>query len=145
MTMKISTGLAKGLLDTGSLRDVMQGMVLRIYGGAIPSSADSAVAPAVLLCEITVDDTGDPLNFEAAAVANVIEKSSAEDWRGEVVSTGNPTFCRLVLQSDDDSWSTTAPRIQGEVGAGRFLYLDGSLTAGAIQSVDSLVIAMPLQ
>lgn len=145
MSMKISTGLAKGLLDTGSLRDLLQGMVLRIYGGPIPSSADASLGAAVLLCEVTVGGTGDPLSFETEAVANVIEKSSAEDWQGEVLATGNATFCRLVLQSDDGSGSTTAVRIQGEVGAGRFLYLDGSLTAGAIQSVDSLVIAMPLQ
>lgn len=147
MAMMISTGLAKGLLDTGSLRDLLTGMVLRIYGGTVPASANASIGAATLLSEITVDGAGDTLSFEDEAVGNVIEKSSSETWEGENVATGVATFCRLELDSDDGTTSSVAVRIQGDVGtAGRFLNLSStSLTVGATQTVDSLAIAMPLQ
>lgn len=147
MAMMISTGTAKGLLDSGSLKALLAGMVLRIYGGTVPASANDSVGSATLLCVVTANGSGDPLSFEAAAVGNVIEKSSSETWEGENVATGVATFCRLELDSDDGTASSTAVRIQGDVGtAGRFLNLSStSLTVGATQAVDSLAIAMPLQ
>lgn len=147
MGMKISTGLAKGLLDTGSLRSLLSGMTLKIYGGAEPISADAALGSATLLCEISLDDTGDPISFEAAAVQNVLQKNSSETWKGTVQNTGVATFCRMELGSDTGNASTSEVRIQGDVGiAGKFLNLSStSLTASAEQVIANLAIAIPLQ
>lgn len=147
MGMKISTGLAKGLLDTGSLRSLLSGMTLKIYGGAEPISADAALGSANLLCVISLDGTGSPISFEAAAVQNVLQKNSSETWKGTVQNTGVATFCRMELGSDTGNASTSEVRIQGDVGiAGKFLNLSStSLTASAEQVIANLAIAIPLQ
>lgn len=147
MGMKISTGLAKGILDTGSFKSVLTGMLLKIYSGAEPATADAALGGAVLLCTITVDDAGGALSFEANAVQNVLEKNSSEVWRGTCVATGTASFCRLELSSDTGNSSSTEVRLQGDVGiAGRFLNISSTaLSSGAPQVVESVAIALPLQ
>ncbi|MFG0381108.1 hypothetical protein ACF8C6_09105 [Pseudomonas sp. zbq_18] len=146
MSMSISTALAKGLLDTGSLKDMLTGMKLKLYGGAVPASADASLGAATLLSTITVDDAGTALSFEANAVANVIQKNSSETWQGTNVATGTATFCRLELDSDTGGSTTTEVRLQGDVGvAGRFLNISSTLlTSGAVQGIDNFSIAMPL-
>lgn len=147
MTMMISTALAKGILDTGSFKSLLTGMKLKIYGGAVPTSADAALGAATLLCVISESGSGDPLTFNASAVSNVLEKNSSETWQGVNVASGTATFCRLELGSDTGASSTTEVRVQGDVGvAGRFLNLTSTaLSSGATQTVDSMSIAMPLQ
>lgn len=147
MGMKISTGLAKGLLDTGSLSDLLNGMTLKIYGGTEPVSADASLGGATLLVEITLEDSGDPISFEASAVGNVLQKNSSETWEGTVLTSGVATFCRLELGSDTGTASATEARIQGDVGiAGKFINLSSTaLTASASQRIANLAIAMPLQ
>ena len=147
MSMMISTALAKGMLDTGSLSSLLNGMTLKIYSGTIPASADASLGSATLLCVISESGSGDPISFNASAVSNVIEKNSGETWQGTNLASGTASFCRLELGSDTGGSSTTEVRLQGDVGvAGRFLNLTSTaLSAGAVQTVDSLSIAMPLQ
>lgn len=147
MGMMISTGLAKGLLDTNSLKGMLAGMKLKLYGGSVPESADAALGSAVLLCTITVNGTGGALNFEANAVGNVIQKSSSETWQGTNAATGTATFARLELDSDTGGTTTTEVRIQGDVAvAGKWVSISSTLlTSGAVQSIDSLAIAWPLK
>ncbi|WP_447593523.1 hypothetical protein [Aquipseudomonas campi] len=147
MGMKISTALAKGVLDTGSFKGMLTGMRLKIYSGTEPATADAALGSAVLLCTITVDDAGDALSFEANAVQNVLEKNSSEVWRGTCGATGTASFCRLELSSDTGNSSSTEVRLQGDVGiAGRFLNISSTaLTSGAPQAIESLAIALPIQ
>ncbi len=145
MGMKISTGLAKAMLDTGSLKTNLTGMKLKIYAGTEPATADSSLGSAVLLC--TVSDAGGAgaLSFEASAIANVISKSSSQTWSGTNAASGTASFCRLVLPSDTGGSSSTEVRVQGDVGvAGKFLNLSSvALTSGAVLTVDSLSITMP--
>lgn len=147
MGMKISTGLAKAMLDTGSLATNLTGMKLKIYSGTEPTTADASLGAAVLL--VTISDAGGAgaLSFEAAAVANVIEKLSTQVWQGTNAATGTASFCRLELASDTGAASATEVRVQGDVGiAGKFLNLSSvSLTAAAVQVVDYLSITMPTQ
>lgn len=147
MTMSISTGLAKGMLDTGSFKSMLTGMKLKIYGGAVPADANASLASATLLCTVTVDGAGGALSFETNAVGNTLSKAASKTWQGTNAATGTATFCRLVLDSDTGAASSTEVRLQGDVGlAGRFLNLSSILlTSGAVQKVDSLSIAMPLQ
>src|SRR3990167_6223267 len=147
MGMKISTGLAKAMLDTGSFRTNLTGMKLKIYSGTEPATADASLGAAVLL--VTISDAGGAgaLTFEAAAVGNVIEKTAAQVWQGTNAASGTASFCRLELASDTGASSSTEVRVQGDVGvAGRFLNLSSvSLPAAAVQVVDFLSITMPTQ
>ena len=147
MGMKISTGLAKSMLDTAGLRGSLTGMKLKIYSGTEPLTADAALDGAVLL--VTISDAGGAgaLTFETEAVGNVLEKASAQVWQGTNVASGAATFCRLELAADTGGASTTEIRVQGDVGvAGKFLNLSSTaLTSAAVQVVDYLSITMPTQ
>lgn len=147
MSMMISTALAKAILDTGSFRGSLAGMKLKIYGGAVPDSADAALGAATLLSTITVDGAGTALSFETNAVGNTLQKNSGETWQGTNVATGTATFCRFELASDTGAASTTEVRLQGDVGvAGRFINISSTLlTSGAVQSIDNFAIALPLK
>ncbi len=146
MGMKSSTGLIKGMLDTGSFASMMTGMKLKVYSGTEPATADAALGAAVLLLTVTVDGAGDPLTWEDEAVGNVIQKNSSEVWQGTNVATGIASFCRFELGSDTGNSSSTEVRLQGDVGvAGKFLNLSSvALTSGATQSIESFSIAFPL-
>jgi hypothetical protein len=147
MAMKISTGLAKSLLDTDGLTGSLSGMKLKIYDGTEPATADASLGGATLL--VTISDAGGAgaLSFEAAAVGNVIEKLSSQVWQGTNAASGTASFCRLELASDTGASSSTEVRLQGDVGvAGKFLNLSSvALTAAAVQVVDFLSITMPTQ
>lgn len=147
MAMKISTALAKAMLDTGSFKASLTGMKLKIYAGTEPATADAALGSATLL--VTISDAGGAgaLSFEASAVANTIQKLSSQVWSGINVATGTATFCRLELASDTGTASTTEVRVQGDVGiAGKFCNLSSvALTSGATQTVNSMAITLPLQ
>lgn len=147
MTMKISTGLAKSMLDTASFKGSLSGMKLKIYSGTEPATADAALGAAVLLVTISDNGGAGALSFEAAAVGNVLEKLASQTWSGTVASSGTASFCRLELASDTGASSSTEVRVQGDVGlAGKFLNLSSvSLTAAAVQVVDFLSITMPTQ
>ena len=147
MGMKISTGLAKAMLDTGSLKTNLTGMKLKIYAGTEPATADSSIGAATLLCTISDAGGAGALSFEASAVNNTIEKLASQVWSGTNVASGTATFCRLVLASDSGGASSSEIRVQGDVGvAGKFLNLSSvALTASAVQTVDYLSITMPTQ
>lgn len=147
MGMKISTGLANAMLSGAGLKTALTGMILRIYSGTEPASANDSIGAAVLLVTITVDGLGGALSFEASAVDGVLTKNSAEVWEGTAVASGTATFCRMLLPADTDASSTTAVRIQGDAGlAGRFLNLTSTtITASAVQRVGNYAVALPLQ
>lgn len=147
MGMKSSTGLIKGMLDSNSFNALMAGMKLKVYSGVEPVSADAGLGAAVLLVTYTLDDTGAAISWEAEAVGNVIQKNSAEVWKGTTVASGTASFCRFELGSDTGAASTNEIRLQGDVGvAGKFLNMSSvALTAGAVQTLESFAIAFPLQ
>lgn len=147
MAMKISTALAKAMLDTGSFKASLTGMKLKIYAGTEPATADAALGGATLLVTISDNGGAGALSFEASAVANTIQKLSSQVWSGTNSATGTATFCRLELASDTGTASTTEIRVQGDVGiAGKFCNLSSvALTSGATQTVNSMAITLPLQ
>jgi len=44
--LKASTGLRTKLLDTGSLKSILDGGVINIYSGPVPATADAALDPS---------------------------------------------------------------------------------------------------
>lgn len=147
MALKYSTGLREGLAITGPLRSLINNCLVRIYSGAVPINADASLGGALLLNEISAGGTGDPLTFEPTAPAGLLRKSVAENWTGNNLSDGTPTFFRLVLPSDTGDQSTTQVRIQGSCGGlGNDLVItELPLEESAPQSFDLFQLAIPEQ
>lgn len=145
MALKTSTGLRNGVLSGGSLKSLLNGGRINIYAGTPPATADDAVGGATLLCAITLNSTGDGINFDTAAAGGVLQKAPGEAWSGANVTGGVAAWYRHVAAGDGGTLSTTAPRVQGLVGvAGADLNLSSvSLTTGATQTIDYYSLAWP--
>lgn len=146
MAIKISTGLRNGLLDSASLKGLLDGGVINIYQGDEPASADSAIPEAAqLLCTVSLDSTGDGINFDINAVDGVLSKAPAEVWSGVNAASGTAQFYRHVQPSDTGVASDTEVRVQGNIGTfGTDMEISSTtLTEGAVQTVDHYSIAMP--
>lgn len=145
MTLKVSTGLRNGLLDSGSLKSQLDGGRINIYAGAVPASADESLGSATLLCAVTLNSAGSGINFDTAAVGDTLSKAPGQVWSGVNAATGTATFYRHVAAGDDGTLSTSAPRLQGEVGtAGKELNLSSiNLTSGATQTIDYYSVTQP--
>lgn len=145
MTLKVSTGARNALLAESSLRDAMDGMVLRIYAGAVPSTADASIGSATLLSEVSVNGDGTGISMESTADNGVLRKTSSESWYGEILTSGEATFMRVVAPDDDGALSTSAVRFQGTVAAaGGDVYIpDPQLIQGDSQAIDYFAVALP--
>lgn len=145
MTIKVSTGLANKLLDTGSLKATFAAGFLKIYSGSPPADADAAVT-GTLLSTISIGSGGTGVNFDTAAAAGVLAKAPAETWSGVNAATGTAGYFRHVAAGDTGASSTTQARIQGTVGTvGADLNLTSvSLVSGATQTIDYYTVALPL-
>lgn len=145
MALKISTGLANKMMDTGSLKSIMALGFLRLYSGAEPATADAA-ATGTLITTISVNSTGTGLSLDATAVGGVLAKAPAEIWSGVNGSTATVTHYRFTAAGDTGAASTTQARIQGSVGTvGADLNLTSvALVSGATQTIDFYTLALPL-
>ncbi len=151
MTLKLSTGLRNKLLDTGSLKAILEngnGGQIRIFSGSVPATADAAET-GTLLCVITKNGTasgsaGSTPTFSAAAVAGALSKD-VDPWNGVNVASGQASYYRHVVTGDTGALSTTEARLQGAVGVvGAELNLSSvNLVSGATQALNSYSIAAP--
>jgi hypothetical protein len=140
---KFSTGLRNYVQATGPVRQALANSVIRLYSGAVPASADSALGGGnVLLCEIT-DEAGS-FNFDTVASGGALTKQPDALLEGEVLASGVATFYRHVLPADVGAASTAAIRIQGTVGlAGTDMELSSTtLVAGASQRLSSHTVVL---
>lgn len=148
MALKVSSGLRNALLDTGSLKAVMDGGKVQLYSGTAPVTADDAIGSAGtnnLLCEITLNGSGTGINFDTTAVAGVLSKAPGETWNGTNVASGTASFYRHVAIGDDGTLSSTQARLQGTVGtAAKEMNLTNvGLSASAEQNLDHYSVALP--
>ena len=112
---KISTGMQDALLL--ALASQLNGtMVLNIYSGTVPATADADLGGATLLRTVSVDSTGSGMSFEATTSGGMLVKSTSEIWAGQNVATGTASFYRIMNIGDTGATTTTAPRLQGSVG-----------------------------
>lgn len=144
MTVKSSTGLRNHVLAVGSVKNALDGCLIKLYGGTAPADADAA-ASGTLLATISVNNTGTPVTFNSSADAGVLAKNSGEVWAGAVSASGTCTHYRIVKPSDTGASSTTDIRAQGTVGLiGADLNVSNNvLVASAIQNIDYFVVALP--
>lgn len=145
MTLKVSTGLRDAMLGAQGLVAALGSPVLMIYGGTPPATADAA-ATGTLLCVISDNSAGDPLEFDAPA-GGTLPKAAAQVWSGMNVASGTATHFRIVDSAapDDGTASATQKRLQGTCGtAGADLNMSSvNLTAGAPQTIDASNITLP--
>lgn len=144
MTVKSSTGLRNHVLAVGSVKNALDGCLIKLYGGTAPADADAAES-GTLLATISVNNTGTPVTFNASADAGVLAKNSGEVWAGAVSASGTCTHYRIVKPGDTGASNTTDIRVQGSVGLiGADLNVSNNvLVASAIQNVDYFVVALP--
>lgn len=144
---KQSTGLRNYMLATGSFKAAMDGGFVKIYSGAVPTSANDSLGGATLLCTVSNNSTATGLTVAAAAADGVITKTIAEVWSGVNVASGTASFFRFVTAADDGTLSTTQRRWQGTVGiAGHDMNIsDTALVAAAPQLIDYATFALPTE
>lgn len=145
MALKLSTGLRNGMLDSANFKTQMDGGLIKVYDGAVPATADAAIAGGnTLLCTFSLNSTGAGINFDTTATGDTIAKAPAEVWAGDPVVTGTGTFYRHVAVGDTAALSTTEPRIQGELGAGNEMLLATNVfTIGVNRALDFYTFTMP--
>lgn len=109
MAHRLSTGLVKKMVDTGSVRSILTGGKIQIYSGSQPASADAA-ATGTLLLEI------DPITFDADGTGGVLRQTAATDWSGTIEASGTAGWYRICEEADDGaSASTTLARMDGAI------------------------------
>jgi hypothetical protein len=156
MSIKLSTGLKNKWLgaaaDDGSLQELLDGGLMKIYTGAQPSDADQAES-GILLLEITlsggtfVPDTGagstNGLTWDNA-VAGVLSKAAAETWEGDGVAAGVAGYARFYADDEGEGASTTARRLDLSVGTvGTEVIMNSTTTAiGATSTVTAATLSL---
>lgn len=144
--MKRSTGLRNYMLAAGSLKAALDGKVIKIYGGAVPASADDAIGSATLLATVTESNDGSTgLTLAAAATGGLITKNTSEVWEGDILVSGTATFFRMETLADAGASSTTAVRAQGTIGLADadMLFSDTALVSGNVRRITSFVVSIP--
>ena len=145
----IAVASAKG----GSLKDILQNGIIKVYSGSQPATADAA-ATGTHLGTITVGSGAfsagsetNGLEFGTAADGE-IEKASAETWSFEGIASGTAGWWRFYAnESDDGSALTTKPRVDGTCGtSGADLTMSStSIAIGGTYTVDAWKFSIPYQ
>ena len=140
---KASPGLCDYVANSGPYVQVLNGLVLRIYGGTEPASSAGSVESNTLLCEI--DPNGEGLNFESGSSPGMISKDSSQLWSGLELAAGTATFFRLEGRSDAGYEDVHAIRLQGSVGAvgGDMILSNTSFVNGSPRTIKSFTIVIP--
>lgn len=138
--IKTSTGLAAHLAVTGSIKNALDGGLIKVYDATEePATADAAVT-GTLIWTLSVNGAGTGLTFEAAAVGRGAVKKASETWSG-ATQAGTARYYRFVAAGDDGAASTTQKRVQGSCGntAEADLYLSNPvLTTNASPTAKAL-------
>lgn len=145
MPIKTSTGLATALMGNQGIDEALNLGFIKIYSGAVPAGADSALGGATLLVTISNASSGTGLTLGDAA-NGAIGKTPGEVWSGVVVAAGAPSFYRWEMPGDTGGSSTSEVRIQGTVGlAGADLNMTnaGGFSVGATETIDVYNLTMP--
>lgn len=152
MALKLSQRLRNIMMTSNGLNGEMTSddMVLRIYSGSAPATADAAVT-GTLLCEITKNGAANPgnsLTWDTAGIADgVMTKTSGETWQGTNAASGTAGYFRFEHDDDDQSNDTgfIHPRIQGTCATvgGDLNLASLSLTISATLTINSFSVALP--
>lgn len=147
MAFKYSTGMRNAVLDSDSVKALLDGGFIEIYAGPAPASADDAIdgADHTLLVTISEDAGAEGLNFDTAASEGQLLKDPGQTWSGTIEETGSASFFRFVTSTDTGAESTSEVRIQGGIGtSGADMNLaTTSLTETETQVIDQFSMSVP--
>lgn len=148
MSFKASTGFISSVLATGSVKALLDTMILQVYSGAVPTSADAAsTGTAAVLW--TIKDGTDVLTWtlNTSVSPPVLEKASTDTWSG-ATAAGTATYFRILRTDDTEGSSTSLPRLQGEVGAtlstATDLYVSSTTFTTGTKTLASFSVSIPL-
>lgn len=128
--ISFSTGLCAAIVGTVGAKGALDDSELRIYGGLMPAHANDSLGSATLIC--TVKAGADGITFDDATVPGALIKTAAETWAGTNVASGTKAFFRVCKSGDTGGASTTAVRLQGNIGL-----TDSALNVSSLASVAS--------
>lgn len=132
MSLRLSTGLANAILDTGSVKSQLEGaggFWIDIYSGARPASPD-LTATGTKLLTLSLNGGVNGVHFEATATDGMLEKDSGETWSGTGLANGTAGYFRIRTGADTGATdSTTAKRVDGTIATSG---ADMNLTSTAI-------------
>jgi hypothetical protein len=142
MSLKLSTGLRNGMLDTSPFKTLLDASRLKIYSGSAPADADQAEGTE--LVSIGSDNADTHCHFLASAVSGVLSKNT-DVWSGVAGATGTASYFRLVVNDDTGVLSTTELRMQGTIGtSGADLNMSSvAIVIAAVQTIDTFDLTMP--
>lgn len=145
-----TVALANAELGTNKLSALIDGGFLYIYAGTVPSGPEAAVGAATLLVKLFSNHPTDTLGlgFSGTIANGTLAKNPAETWSGEVLATGDATFWRWSMGSDDNTTTASGSdyRIQGLCGHGAAFSMNMAsvtLTAGATLTLDDFNYVIP--
>ncbi|MDD5375276.1 hypothetical protein [Acidithiobacillus sp.] len=149
MTLRLSTALRNNLAGTTGFAATFANGIIEIRTGTQPTTADAAVT-GTLLGTVTLNSGAftpgtatNGLTF-AAASGGAVSKSGV--WSMNGVAAGTAGWFRLKANAlDDDSLSTTLPRLDGSIAvSGADLNLSNiSIAIGAPTTIDSFTYTQP--
>lgn len=152
MTIRLSTGLRNGMLDSTGMKEAFTNGVLYLYSGAQPASADNAVTGTLLV--IISKDAGafafgaptNGLNLAAPSLGAVTKDGN--NWLGNGLTDGTIGWFRLMGNAADALGSSVVlPRLDGSVAnSGADLNLGNIIvTASAPFGVNTWSFTLPAQ
>lgn len=148
MSFKASTGFINSVLTNGSVKALLDTMIMKVYGGAEPTSADAeSTGTANVLW--TIKDGTDVLTWTLNTDVSppVLEKASTDTWSG-ATAAGTATYFRILATNDSEGSSTSDARLQGTVGAtlstDTDLYLSSTTFTTGTKTLASFNVSIPL-
>lgn len=136
----------------GSLADIFQKGIIKVYSGAQPATADTAFS-GTLLFSITVGSgaftPGTETNgLDLGTSADGEIEKDADTWSGVGVADGTAGWFRYYAnETDAGGASTTLPRIDGSVGtSGADLNMSSTtVVTSSTYTIDSFKFTLPYQ
>jgi hypothetical protein len=159
MTIRFSEGLRDKLLgengvDTGAdgLRGIFKDGIIEIRTGAQPATANAAVT-GTLLGTVTIAAGAftpgvatNGLEFDAPS-SGAVSKVAADAWQFNGVAAGTAGWFRFKANAlDDNTLSTTLPRIDGSVAktGGDLNLSNTSIVVSAPHTIDTFTLTISL-
>lgn len=150
MTVRHSTGLRNLMLSTGGFTEIFANGIIDVYTGAQPASADNAPT-GTLLGTITKNGAAftpgtstNGLTWGTPSAGTV--SKSTDLWQFTGVAAGTAGWFRLKANAvDDNSSSTTLPRLDGSIASsgGDINFSNLTVAIGAPNTLDSFTYTIP--
>lgn len=139
-----STGFKTQIIGPQAFEQIFNGGSIHVYTGARLSSADAAAPESNRLGIVGLSGSNGALSFARVGAYAMIP--AANWWQLAVEVSGTATWFRLLAAGDGGDASTSAPRIDGDIGIAsapaEMVLTSTTLTAGTAVSIDSFVFTL---